>query len=242
MKHDAFRQSRAPLYLQMAEILRQKIDDGCWKEGDRLPTVDQLSEDYGIAKVTVRQAVKILEQENRVQPLRGRGTTILAPPKNKRKLRVETRFSDLVDMYKGDKPELVALDDCSADLPEGEFKGTPAERYHMIKRMHARDDQLYCIITLYLAEPIFNKYENRFRHELALPVLRDVTDVKIDSAHQTLKIRKCDMETARLLGLSIGDPVADVRRVLCDPSGQIVYLADVIYRGDFIHLDMDLLA
>ena len=42
--------------------------------------------------------------------------------------------------------------------------------------------------------------------------------------------------------LTVGDPVAEVRRILCDPDDKIVYLADVTYRGDFIKLEMDLLA
>ena len=32
----------------------------------------------------------------------------------------------------------------------------------------------------------------------------------------------------------------DVRRVLRDKSGTVIYLADVSYRGDYIHLEMDL--
>jgi len=242
MKHLVFDQSRAPLYLQLAEILRQKIEEGIWREGDKLPTVEKLAAEYGLAKVTVRQAIKVLEEEKRLLPMRGRGTTILGPPKNNRWLKVETRFTDLVDMYEGDEPELVPLEDRKADLPKGVFRGTPAEEYHMIKRMHARDGQRYSVITLYLAQPHFGKYEDRLRHEIVLPVLRDAPDVVIATAHQSMKIRKCDIESAGLLGLSIGDPVADVQRILCDPDGTIIYLADVVYRGDFIHLEMDLLA
>jgi GntR family transcriptional regulator len=44
------------------------------------------------------------------------------------------------------------------------------------------------------------------------------------------------------LNLSVGEPIAEVRRVLCDAEETILYMADVIYRGDYIQLNMDLLA
>jgi GntR family transcriptional regulator len=227
----------------MAEILRQKIARGAWKEGELLPTLTDLAAEFGVAKVTVRQAVKMLEEEGLVAPKRGRGTTVLPQVKAQRPLKVETRLADLIEMYSGDVPELVPLEDCAADLPEDVAFGTPApEGYHMIRRMHARDGQRYCIITLYFALPVFARHEARLRRELALPVLFSEPDIDVRTARQTMTISKCGIETARLLDLSIGDPIADVRRVLCDGAGRILYLADVIYRGDYVRLDMDLMA
>ena len=45
---------------------------------------------------------------------------------------------------------------------------------------------------------------------------------------------------ARLLGLPMNAPVAEVRRIFKDPSGTVIYLAEVTYRGDAIHVQMDL--
>ena len=77
---DTLRQSRSPLYLQIAEILRQDLDRGVWTEGSLLPTISEISEKYAVAKITVRQAMKILEEEGLVESWRGRGTTVLPPP------------------------------------------------------------------------------------------------------------------------------------------------------------------
>lgn len=242
MTLDPLRHSRAPLYLQVAEVLRQRISRGTWREGGLLPPLTALAEEFRVAKVTVRQAVKLLEQEGMVEPQRGRGTTILPQPQSRRPLKVETRLADLIEMYRGDVPDLLNLEDHESELP-ADVVGEPfAEGYYLIRRMHARDGQRYCIITLYLAMPIFRKHENRLRRELALPVIFGEAGIDVATARQTMLISKCDMETARLLDLSIGDPVADVRRTLCDSRGRIIYLADVIYRGDYIRLDMDLLA
>ena len=75
-----------------------------------------------------------------------------------------------------------------------------------------------------------------------LPVLFDDPDLHVRIARQSLIVSKCDMETATLLDLAVGEPMAEVRRIMCDENDTIIYLADVIYRGDYIRLDMDLLA
>ena len=253
MNRKVLRSNPAPLYLQVAETLRQRIRKGQWKEGDILPSLDALMAEFGVAKVTVRQAVKLLEDERLLAPQRGRGTTVLKPPKTRRHLQVQTTLSDLIAMYSGDKPDVQHLEDTLTTLPDdaivdasnretqsSEEMGWAAPVYHQIRRTHARDGERYCVIDLYIENALFTANEARFRNELALNVLATTPGVEIIRARQSMTISKCDIETADLLGLAIGDPVAEVRRTLFDGTGQIVYLADVVYRGDYVRLDMDL--
>lgn len=243
MSQTPLRQGRSPLYLQLTEVLRQRLARGVWAEGEKLPTIEQLTSEYKVSKITVRQAIKILEEEGLVFAQRGRGTTVLARPDGLRPLKVETSLTDLVEMYRGDEADLILLDDTKANLPEGDYGGSICNSgYHMLRRVHARKAKPYCIITLYFAKPLFEKHEARLRKDLALPVLWDEPEINVATARQTMLIDRCDMETAKLIDLEIGAPIAEVRRVLCDNDGTIIYLADVIYRGDYIRLDMDLLA
>lgn len=240
---DTLRQSRAPLYLQITEILRQNLDRGTWKPGDLLPTISELSAKYSVAKVTVRQALKILEEEGLLESRRGRGTTVLPPPPAPARLQLGTRLSTLVDMYRGDKPALDLLDDRDSEVPGKPLIGSLSESgYHLLRRTHTRDGATYCVISIYFEKEMFARHEAEFRTQLALPVLVDSADIDVARAHQSLTIGKCDDELARLLNLAVGDPVVEVRRVICDGRDRVIYLADVTYRSDFVRLEMDLLA
>lgn len=104
MENATLHASREPLYLQVAEVLRQRIVKGTWKVGDRLPSLLELAEEFSVARVTARQAVKLLEQEGYVAPKRGRGTTVLPRPEGFQKINVKTRLSDLVERYRQDVP------------------------------------------------------------------------------------------------------------------------------------------
>lgn len=240
---DTLRQSRAPLYLQITEILRQNLDRGTWKPGDLLPTISELSEKYSVAKVTIRQALKILEEEGFLESCRGRGTTVLPPPPTPKRLQLGTRLSSLVDMYRGDKPALDLLDDRDAEVPGTPLIGALSDiGYHLLRRTHTRNGATYCVISIYFEKDMFARHEAAFRTQLALPVLVDSPDISVARARQSLTIGKCDDELARLLNLAVGDPVVDVRRVICDEDDRVIYLADVTYRSDYVRLEMDLLA
>ena len=55
-----------------------------------------------------------------------------------------------------------------------------------------------------------------------------------------MHIRRADVEVAAYLEVPVGEPMADVRRVLVAPDATVIYVAEVSYRGDYIHLDMGL--
>ena len=240
---DALRQSRSPLYLQIAEILRQNLGRGVWTPGELLPTISELSAEYSVAKITVRQAVKILEEEGLLDSRRGRGTTVLPPPPARDRLHLGARLSTLVDLYRGDKPALVLLEDRDAEVPGEPLIGELSDNgYHLLRRTHARDGETYCVISIYFDKDLFARHEAEFRTQLALPVLVDSDDIDVARARQSLTIGKCDYELAVLLSLAVGDPVVEVRRVICDRDDRVLYFADVTYRSDFVRLEMDLLA
>lgn len=240
---DTLRQSRSPLYLQIAEVLRQDLDRGVWTAGQLLPTISKLSDKYSVAKITVRQALKILEEEGLLESRRGRGTTVLPPLPARDRLRLGTRLSTLADLYRGDKPALDLLDDRGAEVPGEPLIGKLSDTgYHLLRRTHTRADETYCVISIYFEKDVFARHEAEFRTQLALPVLVDSEDIDVARARQSLTIGKCDYDTAGLLNLAVGDPVVEVRRVICDAQDRVIYLADVTYRSDFVRLEMDLLA
>uniref|UniRef100_A0A182TCN1 HTH gntR-type domain-containing protein n=1 Tax=Anopheles maculatus TaxID=74869 RepID=A0A182TCN1_9DIPT len=65
--------SKKPIYRQIADTLRQQIANGELKPGDALPTEALLREQYGVSRVTVRQALKLLTEERVIESLQGSG-------------------------------------------------------------------------------------------------------------------------------------------------------------------------
>src|SRR5215467_1167091 len=68
--------STGPLYHQTAEVLRSRIVQNVWKQGDRLPSESQLCDEFGVSSITMRRAVATLVAEGLVARLQGKGTFV----------------------------------------------------------------------------------------------------------------------------------------------------------------------
>lgn len=66
-------------YRQLAADLRERIEAGEFRPGDRLPTNVELAEATGVTRVTVQQAIKLLKAEGVVETRRGGGTVVSQP-------------------------------------------------------------------------------------------------------------------------------------------------------------------
>jgi GntR family transcriptional regulator len=66
--------SREPSYLQLASILRARIESGEIAQGEALPSITFLVQETGLAVGTVRRAIKVLADDGLVITVPGRGS------------------------------------------------------------------------------------------------------------------------------------------------------------------------
>lgn len=229
-----------PRYVQLADLLRQRIAKGHWAPGDVLPSIETLMREFDVARVTIRQATKLLADEGLLSPQRGRGTFVTEAAGRKRKLVVQTTLDELVEMYRGDTPDLSNIIESDEQPVLTENDGLAAQRYVHMRRIHSRDGERYCVVSIFIDAEVFRLAPDRFRREVVLPILTSLPGLTIAEAHQTLHIATADIAVARDLEVPVNAPVAEVRRVLCAPDGTVAYLGEAIYRGDYIRLEMDL--
>ncbi|MGX7071575.1 GntR family transcriptional regulator [Helcococcus kunzii] len=68
--------SKIPLYYQLASILEKKIEDGYYKEGDKLPSERELCELYDVSRMTIRLSIEELSKQGLVRKAQGKGTYV----------------------------------------------------------------------------------------------------------------------------------------------------------------------
>ncbi|MFE6055220.1 GntR family transcriptional regulator [Kitasatospora sp. NPDC056446] len=73
------RQPGTPLYRSLARRIQERIDAGAYPAGVRLPSEPELSAEFGVNRLTVRQAVAELERAAAVEIRRGVGTFVRPP-------------------------------------------------------------------------------------------------------------------------------------------------------------------
>jgi GntR family transcriptional regulator len=73
---DIDRTSERATYLQLADILRERIKSGELKSGERIPSVHDLVIETQLADATIRKAVRVLRDEGLVKTAPGRGVYV----------------------------------------------------------------------------------------------------------------------------------------------------------------------
>jgi GntR family transcriptional regulator len=236
-----YERSRVPLYLQVASALSRRIEIGEWKPGQKISTLAELEAEYQVARVTVRQAVEVLQDDGLVRCLQGKGTFVADEVIDKRWLKLETEWSALVSTIEDNVPRFIKSHHVvpAPRIEAGE--GRAAESYEHLLSVQSRGGVAYAVASVHLARAVFELAPEAFRAQTALPVLAKL-DVGIGRARQTLVIGGADPETATLLKIGLGAPTAEARCVVTDGGGVVIYVGEIVYRGDCVKLDGDLLA
>jgi len=98
--------AHVPVYLQIAQLLRQEIMSGRWVTGDMLPSENALTGMYEVSPSSVRAAVRVLREEGLVETRRGAGTFVRAVPA---KIMVRADREDVVTARMPTPAERLAL-------------------------------------------------------------------------------------------------------------------------------------
>ncbi len=70
--------TKEPLYITIMQILKERIIDGTYEINSLMPTEVELEKEFQVSKITIRNAIEMLENEGYVQKKSGKGTTILS--------------------------------------------------------------------------------------------------------------------------------------------------------------------
>lgn len=234
------RRSTIPLYTQIAASLRHEVETGTWPVGSKLPAINQLADRFGVAAQTMRQAISLLEAEGLVLRRQGFGTIVQNHPRDLQWLRLPTDWEELVGMLDRIDVRVVLVEASNRTPKFREEEGKPASAYKYVKRIHYSADEPFCVIDFYLSSEIYLRAPKQFRKQTVIPVLAGMKNINICNVRQTIDIDAADTETAKHLDIPLANPIARVRRSITDDKGEVIYVADALYRSDVIHLDMDL--
>jgi GntR family transcriptional regulator len=228
------RSSAQPLYASLSQLLRSQIADGQWQAGAQLPTIAEMAEQYGVARVTVRQALGALAAEGLIESLQGKGTYVSNKIQKPKSVQLESSWQNFLQQIDGNIPQALHVE-ATAELPaliDGE--GAPASSYRYMQRVHRSKGQPYCVIDLYLANDYYALASEAFDTQMVIPLLGRLAGNDLKKMTQSFRILSADLFVARVLDLPLHAPIGEVRRVITNKRDQIVYLGVAKYRGDMV--------
>lgn len=213
-----------------------------WPEGTRLPTLEALAAQFGVARVTVRQACQMLVAEGLLRAQPGKGTFVQRSPRDMTLNAAIQRGPEQLDEF---SIELESCEPVSQDRAPGIIAnhGAVADSYVCVRKRHCLSGSPCVWMDIYIATDIFNQWpDGAAATDTLANLIRKTANVRISGGYELLEIGQASQRDAAKLDYGLGMPVAKVTRLYADQDERIIYAGFNVYRGDRFRYERDIVA
>jgi GntR family transcriptional regulator len=238
-----FQTKKVPLYYQLESILREKINSGKLVEGERLPTETELSQEYGVSRITVRQALASLAEEGLIERRQGLGTFVAQKKSFQGSIRLTGFIEDLMAMGIETTVKVLEVDVIPATAGEAaQLEIEPGSPVLRVKRVRYYENTPYSYVVIYLPERIGkNLAREDFAKGSLLKLLENKCRIRLGEAFQVINASLADGYVAGLLATNVGAPLLSIERTVYSKDGQPVQYVKTLYRSDMYNYTVRLM-
>jgi GntR family transcriptional regulator len=222
-------------YARISSIFRSKIQTGSWPVGFQIPTIDQLSMDYNVARITIRQALNRLSADGMVRSERGRGTFVISTGADRHAEAELLDISDGSTEFGATGKIRIVSREADAEIPPAVRRGRKATGpYIRMRKTHSRGHNILFVLDFYVQAPLYELYFGGKESKLPMQdLLRPYMlehDVMVDTV---VNVIFTDPAISELLECDISSPAAELLRIFYDLDGHIIALSSTIYPSEF---------
>jgi GntR family transcriptional regulator len=230
----ALEDNENPLYLSLAKLLQTQVVEGELLPGSRLPTIEQIAKQYGVAKVTVRQALGLLADKGLVHSIQGKGTYVATRGIERRLVRLASDWETFVSSVEGNTAKMLREGEVVATAETLSDMLTPGLHYRHMLRVHSTGRVPYGLLDIYLDRRCYDRAPREFDTGMIVSLLRKMPAVDARCMDQILRITSADIETAEHLDITVNAPIGEVRRTVTNSRQEVIYYSHGKYRSDIV--------
>ncbi len=226
-----------PHYRQIEQALRERIS--MLTPGARLPSDSELCLEFGVSRMTARNAMQRLAEDGLIERRPGRGSFVAEPLAHRRANRLMTFTQEMLRRGRVPTSRLLTRVIRPSTEAEATSLGIPVRQPIVhVRRLRSADDEPIAVESVVLvrdcAEAVMTAdlVHGSLHETLARAgfVLRRGTG--------TIAAAAATAEEARLLGIRTGDPLLVEQRVIVDGHGQRIESTRSVYSAERYALDV----
>jgi len=230
------REAGIPLYTQVAETLRRRIQVRDYPEGSLLPNSEELEREFGVSEITIRKALAVLADEGLLERKRGLGTFVAHSFRDLVTIELSGSAEHLVRMLDTLPTELSVLGAGVVPCPNhvasalGLEAGAPVWR---LEKVRYHQGSPFCHYYHYCSPELGRLVTEENAAEGRFPdVFSEATGVRLASIHQRLEAVSAGGELSHLLRVNFGAPLLHLENLYVTEAGDNVLLTQLHYRAD----------
>lgn len=242
MSHQLINSNKAlALYVQVKNILIERIEKGTWEENTLIPTENELMKEFNVSRTTIRQAISILVQAGLLEKKQGKGT-VVKPQKLIGSLGRLKGFAEEV-MEKGQIPK--------SKLIRSEFRN---DLYHektmlevaddasilLLERIRFADDTPIALERTCWPENIGSILIQSDLNKARYYEILEKDGIYLNRANERIIAINATIDEADLLGIRPGEALLEMTRLSFGMNDYPIEYTKTKYRSDQYHYDIEL--
>lgn len=204
----------SPIYIQIHNDIKRAIEAGKWAVGDRIPSERELSRNFDVSRMTLRQAIQTLVDEGILERQVGSGTYV-ANQKVQEKMSGVTSFTDLM-LTQGKQPtsKTISYHVMNPSLSEAEkLKLNEDDQVLRMERIRYGDDVPICFEVATVPEKLVDGLSKKEVTSSLYRALEDKKQLSPGKAQQTVSAMSASERIAEYLSIKRGDAILRLRQV-----------------------------
>ncbi|ATL83959.1 GntR family transcriptional regulator [Streptomyces malaysiensis subsp. malaysiensis] len=232
------------VFRQIADALREAIDKGRFREGDKLPSETELVDHFGVSRMTVRNALSLLQQEGLAVSEHGKGVFVrprppvrrLASDRFARRHRDQGKAAFTVEAEAaGSRPEVDSLE-VKEERPSQDISarlGSP-RKVLARRRRYLLDGRPVEFATSYLPLDLARNTPIAQLNPGPGGIYARLEEMghRLDHFDEEIRARMPSPAEVRTLQLASGVPVIHLVRTAYDAEGRAVEVCDTVMAAD----------
>ncbi|MBD1381524.1 GntR family transcriptional regulator [Metabacillus arenae] len=221
---------KGPLYLQIKNILKDRILHGVYPIHTNIPSEPQLEDEFNVSKITIRNAIKELVQEGYLETRSGKGTKVIRNT-SASKLSKGKRFTEVL-VEEGHTIQKQLL---QAEVVLNEEDTEPFRLFGgqclRIERLYLLDNVPYIHYTNYLTA----RMEHSDLNVQSLYDFIEEQDISLEKFRDQFAVAKAPSHVEDKLGVKRGTPLLKRLRYSYDETGNLIEYSEGFYNTEMQH-------
>lgn len=208
-----------PLYLQVRNLLAERIAAGFWAPGAMLPNEQELARELGVSAGTVRKALDRLEKDRLLLRRQGRGTFIADQASQELRVRFSNIRNTAGQRIVGELQLLSQTKGSASAIEQERLQLDPGEAVLRTTRLRRDRGRLFMYEEACLAASRLPGLEGADVGNYSISALAQRCGVHLANANERVTLAKASPEVAGQLGIAPQTPLLKLDRVVSAMSG-----------------------
>lgn len=234
--------SYQPQYRQIEQALRVRI--ATLQPGARLPSDAELCVEFGVSRMTARNAMQRLAEDGLVAREPGRGSFVAEPPAHRHANRLMTFTQEMLRAGRVPSSRVLTRVIRPSTTAEAADLGIPPRQPVVhLRRLRLADDEPVALESTILIGACADAVMTADLASGSLHETLGRSGILLRRGTSTIAAAAATAKDARLLALRTGDPLLVERRVIVDGHGRRVEATESRYSADryalVVHFDVE---